>query len=395
MKKRILYVAVSMGIILLAAGCNKKDESKQEEATPTPVVTVSPEDTEDGVGTADNTEDSTTDNATAEEPEYLVNELVKGEYNVNDFITLGQYKGIEVSVAPVAVTEEDILLAIQSELGGNSGTLEEVTGRAVKRGDTVNIDYEGLKDGVAFEGGTAAGYDLMIGSASFIPGFEDGLIGAKTGDKLDVNVTFPEDYGSEDLAGKPVVFKVTVNKIQEYKLTEEYVTTNTDYATVDAYKAGIKDNLMKEKEESRQAEIENSIYNNILTASKISSLPQTLLDYYKNDMKVYYTNFAMAYGMDFAGFLAASGVTEEQFDKDTTGYAESMARRDLIYGAIIKAEGIELSEDKFNEQAALLATEYGYESTQDFMAEADPDILKEEILMNMVTDLIVAEAIVK
>ncbi len=378
----MIYVALIMSILMLAAGCNTKSDGKAGEATPTPAVTDGT--TTDGTGTAEG----------GEEPEYLKNELVKGEYKLEDYIKLGQYKGVEVSVPPVTVSEEDILTSIQSEIGANGGTLEEVTGRSVKLGDTVNIDYEGLKDGVAFEGGTDTGYDLVIGSGTFIPGFEDGLIGANTGDKLDLDITFPENYGSEELAGKPVVFKVTINKIQEYKLTEEYVTTNTDYKNIEEYTAAIKDNLMKEKEANRQAEIKNSVYNNIVEGSTISSLPKTLLDYYKNDIKVYYSNFAMAYGMDFAGFLSASGVTEEQFDADATDYAEDMATRDLVYGAIIKAENIELSDEEYDEQVAILASEYGYESPQDLLATADEGLLKEEILINKVLDFVVAEAIV-
>lgn len=366
---------------MLAAGCNSKDDSNVVEATPTPTVTA--EDT------------TSTEGTEIEEPEYLENELVKGEYKLEDYINLGQYKGIEVSVAPVSVSDEDIYIAIQSELGEYGAPLVEVTGRAVKLGDTVNIDYEGLKDGIAFDGGTGTNYDLRIGSGSFIPGFEDGLIGAKTGDKLDLDITFPENYGTEELAGQPVVFKVTVNMIQEYQLTEDYVTTNTEYKNVEEYLAGAKDDLMEEKEASRQAEIENSVYNSIVEGSTISSLPQTLLDYYKNDIKVYYTNFAMAYGMEFADFLSASGVTEEQFDADATEYAKNMATRDLVYGAIIKAENIELSDEEYVEQVAAIATEYGYDNPDDLLATADEKLLREEVLVNKVIDFLVAEAIVK
>lgn len=378
-----------MSVLVLAAGCNTKDKKEEEGA---PAVTASPESTEDSGSTTDSTADST---AEASEPEYLVNELVKEEYNVDDYITLGQYKGVEVNVAPAEVTEEDILFEIQSELYANGAELQEVTGRAVRLGDTVNIDYQGLKDGVAFEGGTAAGYDLMIGSGTFIPGFEEGLIGAKTGDKLDLNVTFPENYGSADLAGQPVVFKVTVNKIQEYKLTEEYVTSNTDYADIEAYKAGIKENLLADKEAARHEEIESSVYNSVREASKISSLPQTLLDFYKNDIKIYYSNVAMAYGMDFESLLSAYGVTVEQFDEDALAYAKNMAERDLVINAIIKAESLELTDEEYDNEVARVAEEYGYESTADFLAAADPNILREEIMIHKVMEFLVAEAIVK
>lgn len=383
MKKRVLFLAVCMSLFVLAAGCNTK-EDKKEAGNPTPTVTGSPEDTEGSDTTADT------------EPQYLVNDLEKGEYNVDDYISLGKYKGVEVNVAPAEVTEDDIFFAIQTELDINGGAeLKEVSGPTVRLGHTVNIDYEGLKDGVAFDGGTASGYNLMIGSGDFIPGFEDGIIGAKIGDKLDLDITFPENYSNADLAGQPVVFKITVNKIQEYELTEEYVTSNTEYASVEAYKAGIEESLLEEKIADRQLEIESTVYESILEDSKFSSLPPALLAYYKNDIKVYYSNVAMAYGTDFAGFLAASGVSEELFDQDSTRYAENMTKRDLIINAIIKAEGMELSEEEYDAKALAKAEEYGYESVEDFLSIADPAVLREEINMDMVLDFIVAEAIVK
>ncbi len=378
MKKKITYLVLSIGILLLVGGCSSKDKDKDTDATPTPAMS-----TGDGTGTDEGTE-----------AEYAVNDLVKEEYNVDDYITLGKYKGIEVTADSVEVTPDDITVAIQSDLESFGAALKEVSGRAVKIGDTVNIDYEGLKDGVAFEGGTDTGYNLMIGSNSFIPGFEDQLIGTKTGDKVELDVTFPEDY-SEDLAGQPVIFKVTVNKIQEYEVTDEVISANTDHETVDAYKAALGETLKTEKEANRQTVIENSVYDAVLKGSTISSLPQTLIDYYKNDIKIYYTNFASAYGMDFAGFLSASGVTEAQFDEDAMAYAESMSERDLVLNAVMKAEGIELSEDEFNKQVAAYAEEYQYESAEALLAEADPVLLREDILFKKVRDFLVTEAIVK
>lgn len=378
-------MVLSMSMILLAAGCNSKtDDNKNATATPTPASTEGT-DTEGATGTE----------ATATPIPTVTNDLVREEYNLDDYIKLGQYKGVEVTVSKLEVSPEDLAIAIQSDLQTNGGTLTEVTGRAVQVGDTVNMDYEGLKDGVAFEGGTAAAYDLMVGSGAFIPGFEDQLIGAKTGDKLAINVTFPENYGAADLAGQPVVFNVTINKIQEYPLTDEFVTANTDYDTVDAYKTSVSDNLKSQNDETMKTELQNNVYNAVVANSAISSLPQTLIDYYANDLKVYYTNYAAAYGMDFATFLSTSGVTEDKFTEDAQDYAKSMATRDLVLGAVIKAEGIELSEDEYNEQVEAYAAQYGYENGEALLAAADAALLREDILYKKVQDFLVGEAVVK
>jgi trigger factor len=300
-----------------------------------------------------------------------------------------------VTVNKLEVSADDLAIAIQSDMQSLGATLAEVTGRTVQAGDTVNIDYEGLKDGTAFEGGTGTNYDLMIGSGSFIPGFEEQLVGAKVGDKLSLNLTFPENYGSADLAGQPVVFNVTVNKIQEYAVTEDYVKANTDYDTVDAYKTSISDNLQAQNDTTMKTELQNNVYNAVVANSVISSLPQTLLDYYANDLKVYYTNYAAAYNMDFATFLSSSGVTEAKFAQDAQDYAKSMATRDLVLGAVIKAEGIQLSDDEYNQQVEVYAKQYGYENGAALLAAADATLLKEDILYKKVQDFLVAEAVVK
>ena len=164
--------------------------------------------------------------------------------DLSKLVTLGQYKNLELSVNSAKVTQEDIDAQIENALSSEAEQVE-VTNRAVKEGDIVNIDYEGKKDGVAFDGGTAQGYDLTIGSGTFIDGFEDGLIGAKIGDTLDLNLTFPENYGAAELAGQDVVFTVKVNSIKEEKLpelTDELAKKiNPEVKNVDEFKAYIKD----------------------------------------------------------------------------------------------------------------------------------------------------------
>lgn len=384
MKKISALLLLSM-FMLLAGGCNKKDNLEGDKVNVTPTPVLGTESTDGSVGPAVPGE--------GEAPELLVNDVVREEYNFEDYITLGQYEGIEVTVGENVVTESDIRLAIQSELQSNGVELTEVTDRAVQIGDIVNIDYEGLKDGVAFEGGTAQDYNLLVGSGQFIPGFEDQLMGTKTGDKVDLNLTFPETYPSEDLAGQPVVFKVTVNKIQEYVLTEDYIKANTDFTTIDAFMEARTKDVEARKEINIANKKANDIYNNIVENSEISSLPQSILDYFTQDFKVYYSNYAASYGVDLATFLNFSGSSEAQFEQNAKDYAKAMTTREVVMTAIAKAANIVLTEEDYQTAMAEYAVEYGYESTEEFMDTVDEELLRQDILYRKVEDYIVEEAI--
>jgi trigger factor len=276
-------------------------------------------------------------------------------------------------------------------------TEEEVTDRAVETGDIVNIDYEGLKDGVAFEGGTAQAQNLTIGSNSFIPGFEEKLIGAKIGDKLKLDLTFPEEYSqSPELAGQAVVFNVTVNSIKKSvvpELTEEYVKTNTDYDTIDAYREGTRTTLQATNEKTMKDNKINSILTTIIDNSEIASYPQTLIDYYAYEMKDYYTQYAAMFGMGFADFLSASGLTEESFATEQKSYAESRAAQELALNAIIKAEKIELTDAEYTEGVAKILTDYGYESEEALFETATEEQIKESLIWEKAVTFVTEQAV--
>jgi trigger factor len=237
MKKRVMLLVVSLSIVMLAGGCGSKNDISNYQNT----------NNTDNAGSADQTTDGTstdgtsTDGTSTDGTDASVTVPEKADYKVDDYIKLGQYKGVKVTVDQLTVTDDNVNTAIQDDLKANA-TTEEVTDRKdVQNGDIVNIDYEGLKDGKAFDGGTSTGYDLTIGSGKFIPGFEDKLIGAKVGEKVSIDLTFPADYQQADLAGQAVVFNVTVNSIKKQvipELTEEYVKSKTSYDTIDAYKEG-------------------------------------------------------------------------------------------------------------------------------------------------------------
>lgn len=373
MKKNVILIILVLSMIMLFAGCKKN-------------------------GTGNTTEENTdttegTDNTDSEDSfKPVENTLSKGDYKLEDHITLGKYKGVEVSVEKLEVTEEALNAAIQADLAANGAEANEITDRAVQNGDIVNIDFEGFKDGVAFEGGSSEGVDLTIGSGQFIPGFEEGLIGAKTGDKLDLNLTFPENYQAEDLAGQAVVFKVTVNSIKHYELTEEYVTGNTDFATMDEYKNYISEQLTLEYEDIMKQTKEQNVLAAILDASTIT-VPQSLMDYYINDIKVIYTNYATMYGMDFSAFIQANGLDEAAFNEMANEYAQAIANRELVLKAIMEAENITLSDEEYDQKVAEYAADYNYETVEDFLADANEEALREEILFQKVIDFITAEAV--
>jgi trigger factor len=372
MKKKVLLLVISLSIILLAGGCGKKNSS------------------DDLSGNKSDTNTEGTDQAEVTQTPAPTKE----KYNVDDYITLGEYKGVEVKVEKLEVTDANVDAAIQDDLEANA-TEEEVTGRAVQDGDIVNIDFEGLKDGVAFEGGTAQGQDLIIGSNSFIPGFEEGLIGAKKGDKLDLNLTFPEEYQSADLAGQAVVFKVTVNAIKQSvvpELTEEYVKEFTEYESIDAYKKATRDKLEADNQKEMEDNKMYSVISAIIEASEIKSVPQTLVDYYTYDFTSQYTQYAAMFGTDLAGFIAQSGSTQEEFDTQAKSYAQNMGTQELVINAIIEKEGLTLSDEEYQTGLDKIVTDYNYPSKEELLKSAAEDQIKESLLWQKAIQLVTSEA---
>jgi trigger factor len=380
MKKKVLFIVMSLCILMLAGGCNKKDPASDL----------------DNVGeTTDETTDETSDETTDETTESQA--PVKEAFVVSDYITLGEYKGIEVTVTPLEVTDEDIDAAISEALAANA-TQEEVTGRAVQDGDTVNINFEGLLDGVAFEGGTAEGYDLVIGSGSFIPGFEEGIIGANIGDELALDLTFPEDYDAE-MAGKAVVFNVKVNSISQSilpELTESYVQENTDYDTIDAYKEATRADLQAANEDTMENEKINNVMTAIVDNAEISSIPQTLLDYYSYSYKEYNSQMInYMYGMTLADYFAATGTSEEDFNAYVLTVAENYATSELVQKAIAEAEGMEITDEEYKEKLPQYITDYGYESEEALLQYETVEQTKENMLLEEALNFVADLAVVK
>ena len=291
------------------------------------------------------------------------------EVNPNKYVTLGEYKGIAVSVAPKdEVTQEDIDNYIQSAVEGQT-SYEDVTGRAIQTGDTVNIDYVGKKDGVEFEGGSSAdgGYDLEIGSGSFIEGFEEGLIGANIGDTLDLNLTFPEDYSTADLAGADVVFTVSVNSIKEAvipELSDELVPTlAAECKTVDEYKEYVKNLLEEQVQSSFDQTVQSTAFQNVFAASTVSEPPQDMIDYYVEQTMLNADTYAGYYGLEREAFITEQlQMTMEDFEAQAQEMAIEASKQELVVRAIAKKEKLKVATDEINTFATENMAMYGYES---------------------------------
>lgn len=310
----------------------------------------------------------------------------------NGTVTLGNYKGIEVTKTQPEVTDEEVNQAIENILQAKVTYTE--ADRAVQDGDKVNIDYAGTMDGKAFDGGTAQGQDLTIGSNQFIDGFEDGLIGAKKGDKVTLNLTFPSNYGNADLAGKPVVFDVTVNTVNEKQIPElddAFVQENSDFKTVDEYKEDQKQSLLASKDAQAEQQLKSDIYTAVLNDSTVKP-NQDAIDANYNNVLASYTNQAAAYGLDLASFASAfTGMAEEDFKAALQSQAEAMVEQRLIVNAIAEKENITISDDDRKNTAELM----GYESVDKMIESAGQFSVDDYIMSDKVINFLVENAVIK
>jgi len=272
------------------------------------------------------------------------------EFNPADYIEkLADYKGLEYTKQDVSVTDAEVDEKVKSFLEAYP---EKITDRAVKKGDNVNIDFEGKKDGVDFDGGTAKGFNLKIGSNSFIPGFEDGLIGKKPGETVDLNLKFPDDYkNSEELKGAKVVFTVKINYIvgeTPTELTDELVKENTEFKTAAEYKADIRKKLETIKSAEEKENVQKELLEKVVTASSIKSVPEVAEDKYYGQIMDYWKNVAAKYGMELKDLVQNQlKLTEEKFEEEVKKQAELSARILVVVRAIAEAEKINVSDEEY------------------------------------------------
>lgn len=274
---------------------------------------------------------------------------------------LGQYKGIEAPKAEVTITAEDIDNEMKPLV--TRATRQVVVERPAQNGDTVVIDFEGFKDGVAFEGGKAEQYPLELGSGSFIPGFEDQLVGTSAGEEKDVNVTFPEDYGAADLAGAAVVFKVKVHEVKESQvptLDDEFAKDVSEFETLDELKADLEKKLRTRREESAQKDFENAVLSKLIENTEMD-VPEAMVEYEADRIVEDYENRMQGVGFTFDQYLQMMGTNRAEFRENAKVAALRQIQGELIFAAIAEAEKLEPSDEDVEKEYQDLADQYNME----------------------------------
>ncbi|MCI9584195.1 MAG: trigger factor [Clostridium sp.] len=312
------------------------------------------------------------------------------EYIAEGSITLGEYKGIPVTVMKAEVTEEEIDQVIDNYL--NSSATYEESDEAAVLGDTVNIDYKGLMDGTAFDRGSDTNFDLLLGSGRFIDGFEDGLVGVKKGEKRDLNLRFPEPYpNNPDMAGREVVFEVTVNAVKKRivpELTDEFVAASfPEDKTVEGLRKSLREMLLSQK----QSQIENSRDSQLLEEAMQRSEIVCATDQVNEALELQVdsvTRMAAGYGYDLASYAGLMGMDEAGLRAELKQAAVYMVKQEMTLDAIAEAEGIAVSQ----EDKEALAKEYGYESlsalleSQGVTEELVEDTVKKQKALRVLSD---------
>ena len=310
-------------------------------------------------------------------------------------VTLGQYKGVEVEKADASVSAEDVEAELKKVQEQNARLLT-VEDRGVEDGDQTVIDFEGFVDGKGFEGGKAEDYPLTIGSHSFIDTFEEQLIGKKIGEECEVNVTFPTEYHAADLAGKPATFKVTVKEIKVKELPElndEFASEVSEFDTLDEYKKDVEKKLAEKKEIEANSKNEDAVVAKVVENATME-IPDKMIDAQAENMVQDMARRMQSQGLSLDMYLKSTGMTVEQMKEQARPDAEKRIRTRLVLEAVAKAENIQISDEKVDEEVAKMAEAYKMEveKLKSYMSESDVKQMKEDLAVQQAVDLLVAEA---
>ena len=347
MKRSLKLGAVCLGMAVLLCACGK-GSTESTEAASSETETAQSEAVSETVAETEDTN------------------VYPYEYDVESMVKLGEYKGLTYTETDVSVSDDEVESQINSTLTAHA-TAEQITDRAVEDGDTVNIDFEGKIDGKTFDGGTASGASLTIGSGTFIDGFEDGLIGVKPGDKTTLKLKFPDEYKTNtDLAGKDVTFDVTVNYIKGDdivpELDDDFVKglNIDDVSNVKEYRAYVKSQLQANKESEAEKSKQSELLQQAVDNAEIKEIPEELVTQYATQYTDYYKQYASYFGLELSDFLTQyMNQTEEEFNQSAEDYGKERAGYMLVVSAIAKAEKVDV-DALYDEKVAQYAEQSGY-----------------------------------
>ena len=308
-------------------------------------------------------------------------------------VKISSYTGMKIRKYAYTVTDEEVEAEIVRVQERNARKIE-VTDRPAQNGDTVNIDFVGTVDGVKFDGGEAQGFDLTLGSGQFIPGFEDQVVGMNIGETKDVNVTFPENYQAEALAGKPAVFAVTVNAIQGKELpevTDEFIKEATGSETIEEYKVKARERLQKQADSKANDATENSILEAIAANTEVE-IPQAMIDRETDGLVQKFEYQLMYQGLKLQDYLDFLKITKEEFKKNYEEQAKKNVLNQLIISYIIDAEKIEATEEEVEAKVAEQAASVG-KTAEEYKKNMDPrqfDYIRSDIVITKLFDFLKA-----
>mgnify|MGYP002511173573 CR=1 FL=1 len=310
-------------------------------------------------------------------------------------VTLGDYKGIQVEKASAEVTDQDVENELKRVQNQNSRLLT-IEDRPVQDKDQVVIDFDGYMDGQPFEGGKSEDYSLTIGSHSFIDTFEEQLIGKNIGEECEVNVTFPEEYHVKDLAGKPALFKVVVKEIKMKELPElndEFAEEVSEFETLDEYREDIRSKLLERKQKDAATENENRVVEKVVENASME-IPEKMLETQVQNMINDYARRMQSQGMSMDQYMQYTGMTMESLQEQTKPQAERSIRTRLVLEAVVKAEDIQITDEKVEEELQKMADTYkmDIEKVKGFMGERELKQMREDLAVQEAVDFLVAEA---
>jgi len=336
-------------------------------------------------------------------PEFDIEQIEKGKdfiYTataaVKPAVELGAYEGIEVKKQDVTVTDEDVDAAIKKEQEKNSRLVDAAEDAAVENGDTVNLDYSGSVDGVKFDGGTAEGQTLVIGSNTFIPGFEDQLVGVKAGEEKDVKVTFPAEYHAKELAGKDAVFACKINKIQKKELPElndEFAQDVSEFDTMDEYRESVKSNLVSDKEKAAKNAKTNEAVDKLIESSKMD-IPDAMVASQAEQMYEDFARRLQSQGIPIDMYLQYQGSTEAKFKEDIKPQALKQIQERLVLEAVAEKADIKISDEDFDAEVKKIADQYkmDVDKLKESMSDYEKDQLKKDMAVQKAVELVTDSA---
>lgn len=339
------------------------------------------------------------------QPEINVEQIEKGkpfiftaQVATKPEVTLGEYKGLEVDKVSTRVTQKEVDAKIQEEAEKNARTIT-VEDRPVQDKDEIILDFEGFVDGEAFEGGKGENYPLTIGSGSFIPGFEEQLIGAEPEKEIEVKVTFPEDYHAEDLKGKDAVFKCTIHEIKAKEIPEiddEFAAEVSEFDTLDEYKADVKAKIKEQKAADGKRKKEDQAVEKAI-ANATMEIPDAMVDTQARQMMDEFAQRIQAQGLTMDQYFQFTGMDREKMMEEMKPQALKRIETRLVLEAVAKAENIEISDEKLDEELAKMAEAYKMEvdKLKEFMGDAEKKQMKEDMAVQEAVTLLAENAVEK